>query len=771
MIKISSDANTDFTASKPLPIIYTITDEAPALATHSLLPIVKHYCAAAGVDIVTADISLSGRILDVFAQRLNLDRLDTLNELGKLTADTQANIVKLPNISASVPQLKAAIAELQKQGFELPDYVEETRTRQQREIRSLYDSVKGSAVNPVLREGNSDRRAPVSVKKYVRANPHAMGAWSKDSPSRVVTMDNEDFFHNEKSVTVAEDTTVAIRFTPSTQQGSTEANAIKAKAEVLCEIELIAGEILDATFMSVKALRRFYDKQVLYARQNDLLFSLHLKATMMKVSDPILFGHGLRSYFADVFEKHEQALRLCDADANNGLSAIYKALEKLDEQTRQAISADIENTLAKGPGLAMVNSDRGITNLHVPSDVIIDASMPAMIRTSAKMWNRDGKLQDTLAVIPDSCYAQLYSETFKHCREFGAFNPATMGTVSNVGLMAQKAQEYGSHDKTFEIPSDGTVEIVDSKGHVLISHRVSVGDIYRACQAKPEPIRNWVELAVKRTRVTRWPAVFWLDSTRSHDAEVIKQVEKHLATLDTSDLDISIMNVAQAARYSLSRARAGQNTISVTGNVLRDYLTDLFPILELGTSAKMLSVVPLINGGGLFETGAGGSAPRHVQQFLQENHLRWDSLGEFLALTVSFEHYAETHNHKPALELSRALEGATEMLLHERRSPSRKVYELDSRGSHYYLARYWAEALAAQNSDPELRTRFAPLARTLAENEERIIAELSKVQGTSVDIGGYYAPDFELSAKAMRPSHTFNTVLTNWVRPTAKPTN
>jgi len=734
-------------------IIYTLTDEAPALATRSLLPIVEAFASAAGVSVETRDISLAGRILANFNQWLTPEQHtpDALAELGELAKRPEANIIKLPNISASVPQLKAAVAELQAKGYALPEYPDDPETDEERDIRARYDRVKGSAVNPVLREGNSDRRAPAAVKKYAQSNPHSMGQWSSDSASHVATMSSGDFRHNEQSTTVETAGTARIEFTG--------ANG----TEVLKEVPLLAGEIIDGTFMSKAALTAFLAEQVADARDKSLLFSLHMKATMMKVSDPIIFGHGVRAYFADMFDEFGAALDDADADPNNGLGNVIASLENTDADTKAAVEAAIAAAYERGPGIAMVNSDKGITNLHVPSDVIIDASMPAMIRTSGKMWNAAGELQDAKTVIPDSSYADLYSATFDHCRSEGAFNPTTMGTVPNVGLMAKKAEEYGSHDKTFEISEAGTINIVAEDGTVLTSHQVEAGDIWRACQVKDLPIQDWVKLAVNRARATGWPTVFWLDPERAHDAQIIAKVERYLGDHQTDDLDIQIMNVHDAAKFSLERARAGQNTVSVTGNVLRDYLTDLFPILELGTSAKMLSIVPLMNGGGLFETGAGGSAPKHVQQFEKENHLRWDSLGEFLALSVSLDHLGEVTDNPTASMLGDTLDSATEKVLLNKKSPSRKVNELDNRGSHFYLALFWSQALAEQTDNAEVAARFAPLAQALAANEDTIVAELNQVQGQAMDIGGYFAPNEELARQAMRPSATLNGLLADFV--------
>jgi len=732
-------------------IIYTQTDEAPALATQSLLPIVEAFAGVAGVEVELRDISLAGRILAQFPDRLNGDHRvsDDLAELGELAKTPEANIIKLPNISASVPQLRAAIAELQDQGYDVPSYPSDPADDQQRDIRERYDRVKGSAVNPVLREGNSDRRAPDSVKAYARNHPHSMGAWSSDSASHVSTMSDGDFRSTEQSVTVAEEGTVRIEHV----SGAGEVTVLKPDFPVL------AGEVLDAAVMRRAALDAFLAEQVAEAKRQGVLFSVHLKATMMKVSDPIIFGHAVRAYFPRVFADHADALAAADVSPNDGLGALLKALERMSENERTAITEAIDAAYADGPSLAMVDSDRGITSLHVPSDVIIDASMPAAIRSSGRMWNRDGELQDTKFVIPDHSYADLYAETVDDCREHGAFDPATMGTTPNVGLMAQKAEEYGSHDKTFEIDAAGTVRVVDGEGTALLSHDVEPGDIWRMCQTKDAPIRDWVHLAVDRARATGWPAVFWLDETRAHDAQLLAKVRAELAELDTDGLQIEILDVAEATRFTLGRARAGENTISVTGNVLRDYLTDLFPILELGTSAKMLSIVPLMDGGGLFETGAGGSAPKHVQQFERENHLRWDSLGEFLALAVSLQMLADKTGNPRAKILGDALDRATGSVLEHNRSPLRRVGELDNRGSHYYLALYWARELADQSEDAELAARFAPLAKRLQDDEETIVSELSEVQGSPVELGGYYHPDAEKAAAAMRPSPTFNAAL------------
>jgi isocitrate dehydrogenase len=725
-------------------VIYTYTDEAPALATHSFLPIIEAYAGNAGVEVETRDISLAGRILAAFDLAP-----DSLAELGELAKTPEANIIKLPNISASIPQLKAAIKELQAAGYAVPDFPDDPSTDDERAARAAYDAVKGSAVNPVLREGNSDRRAPASVKNYAKKHPHSMGAWSSDSTSHVATMSDGDFRHSERSVTVAE-------------AGELRIEHVAADGTVTVlkpSVPVQAGEVVDAAVMRVEALRAFLAEQVADAKAKGVLFSVHLKATMMKVSDPVLFGHAVQTYFADVFAQYGDDLASVGADPDDGLASILTALEKLPAEKREAIEQAITATYERGPGLAMVDSDRGITNLHVPSDVIIDASMPAAIRSSGQMWNAKGELQDAKFVIPDSSYAALYAETVAFCREHGAFDPTTMGTVPNVGLMAQKAEEYGSHDKTFEIGAPGTVRVVDGSGTTLLEHEVAAGDIWRACQTKDAPIRNWVQLAVSRARATGWPAVFWLDETRAHDAQVIEKVRGYLAEEDTDGLTIEILPVAEATRYTLERAKRGEDTISVTGNVLRDYLTDLFPILELGTSAKMLSIVPLMNGGGLFETGAGGSAPKHVQQLVKENHLRWDSLGEFLALAVSFEFLAEKTDNPRAAVLGKALDDATGTLLETGKSPSRRAGELDNRGSHFYLALYWAQTLSRQTEDAELAATFAPLAERLAADEEKIVGELNGVQGKPVDLGGYYFVDKAKADEVMRPSATFNAAL------------
>jgi isocitrate dehydrogenase len=731
-------------------ILYTKTDEAPLLATYSLLPILRAFTAPAGVAVELPDISLAGRILANFPEALTEEQRidDALSELGRLAKTPEANIIKLPNISASVPQMKAAIAELQAKGFAVPDYPEEPKTDEERSIAARYGKVKGSAVNPVLREGNSDRRAPHAVKEYARANPHPMGAWTSESKTHVSTMSAGDFFHNEKSVTLPAATSVRIEHVA--KDGSTT---------VLKDgLALLKGEILDGTYMSKEALLAFLREQVGDAQALGVLFSLHLKATMMKVSDPIIFGHAVRVFFADVFEKHAATFEELSANPNDGFGEIVARIESLPADTRAEIEADIEAAYANGPGLAMVNSDKGITNLHVPSDIIIDASMPAMIRTSGQMWNAEGDQQDTKTVIPDSSYAGVYHEVIDFCIKHGAFDPTTMGSVPNVGLMAQKAEEYGSHDKTFEIPADGVVRVVDDGGKALMEHEVGAGDIWRACQTKDAPVRDWVGLAVRRARATAAPAVFWLDEARAHDAQLIAKVNAYLPDHDTSGLDIRIMAPAEATRFSLERMREGKDTISVTGNVLRDYLTDLFPILEVGTSAKMLSIVPLMDGGGLFETGAGGSAPKHVQQFEKENHLRWDSLGEFLALAASLDFLAERHRNPKVKILADALEGAATKYLLENKAPSRKVNELDNRGSQFYLALYWAQALA-ESEDAELRAYFAPVAKALADNEAKIVEELLAVQGQPMDVGGYYLPNDELASKAMRPSATLNAII------------
>jgi isocitrate dehydrogenase len=730
-------------------IIYTQTDEAPALATQSLLPIVEAFAEVAGVEVELRDISLAGRILAQFPDRLADPVPDALAELGELAKTPEANIIKLPNISASAPQLRAAVAELQDQGYAVPDYPGDPSDDEQREVRQRYDRIKGSAVNPVLREGNSDRRAPASVKEYARKHPHPMGQWSSDSRSHVSTMTHGDFRDTELSVTVDGDGEVRIEHVAP--DGAL--TVLKPNFPVL------AGEVLDAAVMRRRELENFLAAQVSEAKQQGVLFSVHLKATMMKVSDPIIFGHAVRAFFPFVFGEHRAALAAVDVNPNDGMAALLKALDRLPADERQAISQAIDAAYANGPGLAMVDSARGITNLHVPSDVIIDASIPAAIRTSGQMWNKDGELQDTKYVIPDHSYSDLYAVTIEDCRRHGAFDPATMGTTPNVGLMAQQAEEYGSHDKTFEVALPGIVRVVDADGTTLLEHAVEHGDIWRMCQTKDAPIRDWVELAVSRARATGWPAVFWLDETRAHDAELLKKVRAELEKLHADGLGIEIRDVADAVRFTLQRARRGENTISVTGNVLRDYLTDLFPILELGTSAKMLSIVPLMDGGGLFETGAGGSAPKHVQQFERENHLRWDSLGEFLALSVSLQMLADKTGNERARVLGDALDRATGGVLEHGRSPSRKVGELDNRGSHFYLAQYWARELADQSQDAELAERFTALAERLEADEAKIVSELAAVQGEPVQLGGYYHPDPRQAAAAMRPSPTFNAAL------------
>ncbi|MEU7645666.1 NADP-dependent isocitrate dehydrogenase [Streptomyces huasconensis] len=730
-------------------IIYTHTDEAPALATHSFLPVVQAYASTAGVSVETRDISLAGRIIASFPERLEEGQRinDALAELGELAKTPGANIIKLPNISASIPQLKAAIAELQGQGYALPDYPDDPKTDEERDIRARYDKVKGSAVNPVLREGNSDRRAPASVKNYAKAHPHRMGAWTSESKTNVATMGENDFRSTEKSAVITENGSLRIELVGD--DGSTT---------VLREsVPVLAGEVVDAAVMRVAALREFLKQQVARAKSQGVLFSVHLKATMMKVSDPIVFGHVVRAFFPKTFAAYGETLAAAGLTPNDGLGGIFKGLESLPDG--EQIKASFEAELAEGPELAMVDSDKGITNLHVPSDVIVDASMPAMIRTSGHMWGPDGEEHDTLAVLPDSSYAGIYQVVIDDCRVNGAFDPATMGSVPNVGLMAQKAEEYGSHDKTFEVPTTGTVRVLDGAGKVVLEQAVAAGDIFRMCQTKDAPIQDWVKLAVTRARATGSPAVFWLDETRAHDAVLIGKVKQYLADHDTAGLDIRIMSPVEATAFSLERIRRGEDTISVTGNVLRDYLTDLFPILELGTSAKMLSVVPLMNGGGLFETGAGGSAPKHVQQLVKENYLRWDSLGEFLALAVSFEHLATTTGNARAQILADTLDRATATFLENDKSPSRRLGGIDNRGSHFYLALYWAQELAKQTEDTQLAEAFAALAKTLAEQEQTIVDELIAVQGSPADIGGYYQPDADKAIKVMRPSATLNQAL------------
>jgi isocitrate dehydrogenase len=732
-------------------IIYTHTDEAPMLATYSFLPIIEAFASTAGVEVETRDISLAGRIISVFGDYLTPEQQtgDALAELGELAKTPEANIIKLPNISASIPQLKAAIAELQGQGYNLPDYPDNPSSDEETAVRSRYDKIKGSAVNPVLREGNSDRRAPLSVKNYARQNPHSMGAWSADSKTNVATMGKDDFRSNEKSVVIESEGTIAIQLVR--EDGSVK---VLKKA-----FPVLAGEVIDGTVMRAAALDEFLKAQVARAKEEGVLFSAHLKATMMKVSDPIIFGHVVKAYFSELFETYGKQLAAAGISPNNGLAAILSSLEDLPEDVRDGVQNLIKKGLEEGPALAMVDSDKGITSLNVPSDIIVDASMPAMIRSSGHMWGPDGKEADTLAVLPDSSYAGIYQVVVDDCRANGAFDPTTMGTVPNVGLMAQAAEEYGSHDKTFEIQESGTVQIVDGSGKVLIEHDVAPGDIWRACQTKDAPIRDWVKLAVTRARASKTPAVFWLDETRAHDANLIAKVNEYLKDHDTEGLQIEIMSPEKATAFTLERIRKGEDTISVSGNVLRDYLTDLFPILELGTSAKMLSVVPLMNGGGLFETGAGGSAPKHVQQLLKENHLRWDSLGEFLALAVSFEHLATTTDNARAQVLADTLDKATGTFLLENKSPSRRAGELDNRGSHYFLARYWAEELAQQTEDAELAASFSAVAGELASNEETIVGELAAVQGSPVDIGGYYRPDEAKASAVMRPSATLNKVI------------
>jgi len=732
-------------------IIYTKTDEAPALATRSLLPIVKSFVKSSGIDVETKDISLAARILSAFPDFLTEEQRvsDDLAILGELVKKTEANIVKLPNISASIPQLKGAIKELQSQGFNIPNYTDDPKNATEKDAKSRYDKIKGSAVNPVLREGNSDRRAPKAVKNYAKNNPHSMGAWSSDSKTHVATMSAGDFAHNEKSVTLQSATNIKIEHTDN--NGTT--TILKDSFPILKD------EIIDATVMSKKALVDFLENQVADALEKNVLFSLHMKGTMMKVSDPIIFGHAVKAYFKDVFQTYGDVFKEIGVNVNSGLGNLLDSLKELPENKRKEIEADIAATYKNGPPIAMVNSDKGITNLHVPSDVIIDASMPAMIRTSGKMWNADGKLQDTKAVIPDSSYAGIYSATIDFCKKHGAFDPTTMGTVPNVGLMAQKAEEYGSHDKTFEIPSNGTVKVIDASGNILMQHPVETGDIWRMCQTKDAPIQDWVKLAVTRARASQTPAVFWLDENRAHDAEVIKKVNSYLKDHDINGLDLRILNPVDATIFTCERLIKGKDTISVSGNVLRDYLTDLFPILEVGTSAKMLSIVPLMNGGGLFETGAGGSAPKHVQQCVEENHLRWDSLGEFLALAVSLEHLSVVNNNPKAKILGEALDDATDKLLENKKGPSRLAGELDNRGSHFYLAMYWAQKLANQNKDEALKAEFIPIAKQLVDNEDKIVNEFNSIQGKPVDIGGYYEPNEELINQAMRPSKTFNSII------------
>ncbi|MDO9261192.1 MAG: NADP-dependent isocitrate dehydrogenase [Flavobacteriaceae bacterium] len=737
--------------SKSPKIIYTITDEAPALATYSFLPIVKAFTKSSGIEVIAKDISLAGRILALFPENLTAEQRvsDALTELGELAKTPEANIIKLPNVSASVPQLIGAIKELQSLGYAIPNYSENPTTAEEIAIQKKYNSVKGSAVNPVLREGNSDRRAPKAVKNYAKKNPHSMGVWSPDSKTHVATMENGDFFSNEKSVTIPNVTDVKIEFLDE----SGVSTILKDKTS------LLAGEIIDATVMSKKALINFLEAQIKDAKANNVLFSLHMKATMMKVSDPIIFGHAVTVFFKEVFEKHGNILKEIGVDVNNGFGDLISKIKTLPEHQKLAIETDIQACFENGPAIAMVDSDKGISNLHVPSDVIIDASMPAMIRTSGQMWDSNGKQQDTKAVIPDSTYAGIYQATIDFCKENGAFNPATMGTVPNVGLMAQKAEEYGSHDKTFEIQGNGIVKIVDANGNTIIEHRVEKGDIWRMCQVKDAPIQDWIKLAVNRAKASNTPAVFWLDINRAHDAQMITKVKTYLKNHDISGLDIQIMSPKEATLFTLDRVKNGLDTISVTGNVLRDYLTDLFPILELGTSAKMLSIIPLMNGGGLFETGAGGSAPKHVQQFVKEGHLRWDSLGEFLALAVSLEHLGLNYNNPKSLIFAETLDEATDKFLDNKKSPSAKVNEIDNRGSHFYLAMYWAQALANQNKDVELKEQFTQVARAFETNENTIVNELNNAQGLAVNIGGYYKFNDVITEKAMRPSATLNTII------------
>ena len=738
-------------ASKADKIIYTKTDEAPMLATYSFLPIINAFTKAAGVTVELRDISLAGRVIAVFPEYLTpaQKQPDALSELGEMAKTPEANIIKLPNISASLPQLQETIKELQGQGYKLPDYPENPKDDKENDIKARYDKVKGSAVNPVLREGNSDRRAPLSVKAHTRKHPHKMGAWSPDSKTHVSHMKSGDFRSNEKSMTIPAATTAKIEFVGA-----------DGKATVLKEkVALQAGEVLDATFMSVKALRTFLEEQIEDAKSKGVLFSLHMKATMMKISDPKIFGHGVTVYYKDVFEKHGETFKKLGVDPDNGLGDVYTKIKSLPDEQRKAIEADIQAVYQKRPPMAMVNSDKGITNLHVPSDIIIDASMPPVIRDSGKMWGPDGKAADAKCVIPDSSYAPIYHEVVEFCKKNGAFDPKTMGTVPNVGLMAQAAEEYGSHDKTFKAPGNGTIRIVDAAGSTLHEHKVEAGDIWRACQVKDAPIQDWVKLAVTRARATGAPAVFWLDKDRAHDAELIKKVNAYLPKHDTAGLEIKIMSPADACRFSIQRMKEGKDTISVTGNVLRDYLTDLFPILEIGTSAKMLSIVPLLNGGGLFETGAGGSAPKHVQQFQQEGYLRWDSLGEFLALAASLEHLAKVGNNPIAKILADTLDQANAKFLESNKSPARKVGEIDNRGSHFYLALYWAQALAAQTADKRIADRFTKIAKDLGDNEKKIDGELLAAQGKPQDVGGYYHPDDAKAAKAMRPSVTLNAII------------
>ena len=731
-------------------IIYTQTDEAPALATYSFLPIVKAFTAQAGVEIETKDISLAGRIIAIFPDYINEDQRipDALSELGELAKTPEANIIKLPNISASIPQLKAAIKELQSKGYALPSYPEDAQTDEEKEIKSRYDKIKGSAVNPVLREGNSDRRAPGSVKQYAKKNPHSMGAWSSTSKSHVASMNEGDFYGSEQSLTLTKSANASIEFKNKQGEVSVLKNAFP----------LLDGEIIDSSMISRSKLRSFIAKEIQEAKEQDILFSVHLKATMMKVSDPIIFAQFVEVYFKAVFEKYTTTFNTLGVDTRNGLGDVYAKIQNLPADQKTAIENDIEACYSNRPDMAMVNSDKGITNLHVPSDVIIDASMPAAIRTSGQMWDKNGQLKDTKFVIPDRSYAGIYQSTIDFCKKHGAFDPTTMGSVSNVGLMAQKAEEYGSHDKTFQMTSNGTVNVMID-GEAVMSHNVEEGDIFRMCQVKDAPIQDWVKLAVNRAKATELPAIFWLDKNRAHDAQIINKVNQYLPNYDTTGLDIQILSPVDATQFSLERIIKGLDTISVTGNVLRDYLTDLFPILELGTSAKMLSIVPLMNGGGLFETGAGGSAPKHVQQFVEEGHLRWDSLGEFLALSVSLEHFASTFDNAKAQILAETLDKATAKFLENDKSPSRRVAELDNRGSHFYLAMYWAEAIANQDKDNELKAHFEQVAKSLAENETKIVTELNNAQGTAINLSGYYQPNSTLTNEAMRPSTTLNTAL------------
>ena len=737
--------------TKKATIVYTITDEAPALATRSLLPIIKAFTSSSHIDFETKDISLAARILATFSDILPKEQQvdDALTQLGELAKKPEANIIKLPNISASVPQLVAAIEELQALGYDLPNYPETSTTKQNKDILARYNKVKGSAVNPVLREGNSDRRAPKAVKNYAKKNPHSMGAWSSDSKTHVATMSEGDFAHNEKSITIEKATSVSIVHTDSNGYKTILKDAIS----------LLDKEIIDATTMSKKALLSFLEAEVADAKENGTLFSLHMKATMMKVSDPIIFGHAVKVFFKDIFNKYDDVLQDIGVTINNGFGNLLSSLVELPQETRKEIEAAIATVFKNNPDLAMVDSSKGITNLHVPSDVIIDASMPAMIRTSGQMWNKKGEPQDTKAVIPDSSYAGVYQTTIDFCKKHGAFDPTTMGTVPNIGLMAQKAEEYGSHDKTFEIASDGIVQVINSGDQILIEHTVEAGDIWRMCQVKDAPIQDWVKLAVNRAKASNSPTIFWLNNQRAHDAEIIKKVTTYLPNHDTTGLDIRILSPEDATLFSLERIREGKDTISVTGNVLRDYLTDLFPILEVGTSAKMLSIVPLMNGGGLFETGAGGSAPKHVQQFTKENHLRWDSLGEFLALAVSLEHFGTTNNNSKAIVLAETLDEATDMFLDHKKSPSRKVGELDNRGSHFYLALYWAKELARQDKDVELKAEFTSISKSLSKNEITILEELNSVQGSTLDLKGYYLPNESIVRDAMRASNTLNSIL------------